>query len=164
MVADNLFREAVAAPWVLHFYSKECRREEHQEVEVCYRSCTGSDRSLDIARGRELVISAPSKEITKGTVTTENFSNILSWLQYVGSVNVCQIRKEHGMQLREVSKKPATQSHLATEFSNCLHRPDETFEPFINRLNDSCQRSWRSDEEDSSHQGYMQRICCICPD
>ena len=36
------------------------------------------------------------------------------------------------------SKKPVMQSHLATEFSNCLHMPDETVEQFINRLNNIC--------------------------
>ena len=32
------------------------------------------------------------------------------------------------------------QSQLATEFSNCLHMPDDTFEQFSNRLNDICAR------------------------
>ena len=38
------------------------------------------------------------------------------------------------------SKKPAMQSQLANEFSNCLHMPDETGEQFLNRLNDICAR------------------------
>ena len=67
------------------------------------------------------------------------------------------------------SKKSAMQSQLATEFSNCLHMPVETVEQYINRLNDIYarmvnQRPWRYDDEDSSNQGYLQRICCICPD
>ena len=36
------------------------------------------------------------------------------------------------------SKKPATQSQLATKFSNCFHMPNEIVEQFINRLNDIC--------------------------
>ena len=38
------------------------------------------------------------------------------------------------------SKKPAVQSQLANEFSNCLHMPDETEEQFLNRLKDICAR------------------------
>ena len=60
------------------------------------------------------------------------------------------------------SKKPAMQSQLA-EFSNCLHMPVETVEQYINRLSD-ISACMANDDEDSSNQGYILHIRCVCPD
>ena len=57
------------------------------------------------------------------------------------------------------SKKPAMQSQLATEFSNCLHMPDETVEQFINRLNDICARMVNDPGEAMKKTQVIKGIC-----
>ena len=57
------------------------------------------------------------------------------------------------------SKKPAMQSHLATEFFNCLHMPDETVEQFINRLNDICARMVNDLGEAMKKTQVIKGIC-----
>ena len=57
------------------------------------------------------------------------------------------------------SMKPAMQSQLAQEFSNCLHMPDETVEQFINRLNDICARMVNDPGEAMKKTQVINGIC-----
>ena len=45
-----VFREAVAAPWFFIFIQRNAARE-YEDMEVHHKSCTGSEKRLDIARG-----------------------------------------------------------------------------------------------------------------
>ena len=139
--------------------------------------------ALNIARGKEFVIPVLSKGITaEERLRLKQYNRKISqkfrvgfnmFVQSMGTNAVYQNVISSNCEIGDLrgawkalgdkydSKKPAIQSQLATEFSNCLHMPDETVEQFINRLNDICacmysQRFWRSNEEDSSNQGYLQ--------
>ena len=56
-------------------------------------------------------------------------------------------------------KKPAMLSQLATEFSNCLHMPDETVKQFINRVNDICASMVNDPGEEIKKTQVSMGIC-----
>ena len=52
------------------------RRDEHQYVKDCYRSCIEAVGALDTARGKEFVIHVPSKGITTEDGKVERYFEV----------------------------------------------------------------------------------------
>jgi hypothetical protein len=118
--------------------------------------------ALEIARGNEFVIPVPKSGITKKEkAKLKRYNARISHKANVGfnllvqsmGTNAayqdvistsCEIGDLKGawdaIWDKYDSKKPAVQSQLATEFSNCVHMPHETVEQFINRINNICAR------------------------
>lgn len=137
--------------------------------------------ALNIARGKEFVIPVPSKGITaEERLRLKRYNRKISQKSRVGFNMLVQSMGTNAVYQNVISsnceigdlrgawnaiwdkydsKKPAMQSQLATEFSNCLHMPDETVEMFINRLNDICARVVNDPGEAMKKTQVIKGIC-----